>query len=77
MGVDYLSVDPYGSVSNPAHHALLAAGVVVVEGLDLSGVTAGGYEVVALPLRIVQGDGSPARVIIRALAGASAAQAGQ
>jgi arylformamidase len=67
VGIDYLSIDPYDSTDKPAHYALLGAGVVVIEGLDLSQVGPGRYEMVALPLRLVGSDGSPARVILRPL----------
>jgi arylformamidase len=66
VGIDYLSVDRFGSTDFEAHHALLGAGVVIVEGLDLSEVEPGEYEMACLPLRIVGGDGSPARVVLRA-----------
>jgi arylformamidase len=59
VGVDYLSVG-----DEDAHHALLGAGVVPVEGLDLRGVGAGSYELVCLPLRVVGADGAPARAIL-------------
>jgi arylformamidase len=49
------------------HKTLLAAGIVVVEGLDLSAVRPGRYELICLPLRLVGSDGSPARVLLRAL----------
>jgi arylformamidase len=49
------------------HHALLDAGVVVVEGLDLRDIVAGAYELICLPLRIVDADGAPARVVLREL----------
>ena len=65
VGFDYLSIDPCPSADHPAHHALLEAGVVVVEGLDLSEVEPGEYDMVCLPLRIEGGDGSPARVVLR------------
>jgi arylformamidase len=65
VGLDYLSIDPCPSADHPAHHALLEAGVVVVEGLDLSRVEPGEYDMVCLPLRIEGGDGSPARVVLR------------
>jgi arylformamidase len=65
-GIDYLSVDRYGTTEFEAHHALLGAGVVVVEGLDLSEVEPGEYEMVCLPLRLVGADGAPARVVLRA-----------
>jgi arylformamidase len=65
VGWDYLSVEKYGSSDFAAHHALLTAGVVIVEGLDLSEVEPGEYDLTCLPLRIVGADGSPARVILR------------
>jgi len=66
VGIDYLSVDRYGTTAYEAHHALLGEGIVIVEGLDLSEVEPGEYEMVCLPLRIVGADGSPARVVLRA-----------
>ncbi len=65
VGIDYLSLDRFGTVDYPSHHALLEAGVVVVEGLDLSEVEPGEYEMTCLPLRIVGAEGAPARVILR------------
>jgi arylformamidase len=59
VGVDYLSVG-----DEDAHHALLGAGVVPVEGLDLRGVDPGRYELICLPLRVVGADGAPARAIL-------------
>jgi arylformamidase len=66
VGIDYLSVDRFGSTDFPAHRALLGAGVVVIEGLDLSEVEPGEYEMACLPLRLAGGDGAPARVVLRA-----------
>lgn len=63
VGVDYLSVAPYGA-SVPTHQALLHAGVVVVEGLNLDGIAPGVYQLVCLPLKIVGCDGAPARAIL-------------
>lgn len=65
VGIDYLSIEKFGSKDFAAHHALLGAGVVVIEGLDLSEVEPGEYEMTCLPLRIVGADGSPARVVLR------------
>ncbi len=65
VGIDYLSIEKYGSTDYAAHHALLEAGVVIIEGLDLSEVEPGEYDMTCLPLRIVGADGSPARVILR------------
>jgi arylformamidase len=65
VGIDYLSVDRFGTSEYEAHRALLGAGIVIVEGLDLSEVEPGEYEMLCLPLRIVGADGSPARVVLR------------
>ena len=63
VGVDYLSVAPYDD-STPTHEVLLKAGVVVVEGLNLSKVMRGFYELYCLPLKIAGSDGAPARAIL-------------
>jgi arylformamidase len=65
VGFDDLSIDPVGSKDFFAHQALLRAGVIVVEGLDLSAVEPGDYEMTCLPLRLAGADGSPARVVLR------------
>jgi arylformamidase len=63
VGVDHLSVGPFADPV-PTHHVLLRAGVVVVEGLDLSEIAPGVYQFVCLPLRVVGADGAPARAIL-------------
>jgi arylformamidase len=63
VGVDYLSVAPFGQ-SVPTHQTLLNAGVIIVEGLNLSAIRAGIYTLVCLPLKLVGIDGSPARSIL-------------
>jgi arylformamidase len=65
VGVDYLSVEGFKTPGAPAHHVLLGAGVVVVEGLDLSAAPAGDCELLCLPLPVAGGDGAPARVVLR------------
>src|SRR5262245_48519321 len=60
IGIDYLSIG-----SPEAHRTLLGAGVVLIEGLNLSDVKPGEYELLCLPLRIAGGDGAPARVLLR------------
>ena len=62
-GIDYLSVAEYKH-GHPTHVRLLEAGVVVLETIDLSEVEQGTYTLVCLPLRIQDGDGSPARAIL-------------
>ncbi len=63
VGIDYLSVAPY-SEPMPTHLVLLGAGVVIVEGLNLSGVMRGFYDLYCLPLKIAGCDGAPARAIL-------------
>ncbi len=65
VGVDYLSVEGYHAQGAPAHLALLGAGVIILEGLNLADVPAGDYELIALPLKIAGADGAPARAILR------------
>ena len=65
VGVDYLSIEEFGSRDFPAHRTLLGAGVVVVEGLDLSLVEPGDYDLACLPLPLAGGDGAPARVVLK------------
>jgi arylformamidase len=64
VGVDYLSVASRRADAATVHRELLARGVWVLEGLDLSAVPAGEYQLVCLPLRIAGGDGAPARAIL-------------
>jgi arylformamidase len=64
IGVDYLSVQRYQD--GPAvHKILLAAEVVVVEGLNLAGVAPGKYELICLPIKIAGAEGAPARAVLR------------
>lgn len=65
VGIDYLSIAPFDA-SAPTHVALLTAGVVVLEGLDLRQAAAGPCEMICLPLLIPGADGAPARVVLRA-----------
>lgn len=67
VGIDYLSVEKFGNKYADTHHTLLRKGIVIIEGLDLSKVKAGNYELLALPLKIKDCDGSPARVILRSI----------
>jgi arylformamidase len=65
VGVDYLSVEEFKAPGAPAHHILLGAGVIVIEGLNLRDVEPGEYDMYCLPLRLVGSDGAPARVVLR------------
>lgn len=64
VGVDYLSIEQFHSGHHMTHKTLLHAGVVIVEGLDLSEPPAGRYDLRCLPLRIANGDGAPARAVL-------------
>jgi arylformamidase len=66
VGVDYLSVGGFKKDSHETHRTLLGAGVWIIEGLELSSVPPGRYDLIALPLRILDADGAPARVVLRA-----------
>jgi arylformamidase len=59
VGIDHMTIG-----DESVHHALLDAGVVVLEGLDLSHVEPGDYELVCAPLKLVGADGAPARVFL-------------
>lgn len=67
VGIDYLSVEKFGSTDFLTHITLLQNEVVIIEGLDLRKVSAGDYELICLPLKYVggAGDGAPARTILR------------
>ncbi len=66
VGIDYLSIERYGAPSKDAHLALLGAGTVIIEGLDLSAVEGNrSYDLACLPLKIAGIDGAPARAVLR------------
>jgi arylformamidase len=65
VGVDYLSVGGFQRDGSHIHQTLLGGGIWLIEGLDLSWVSPGKYDLVCLPLKIDQGDGAPARAILR------------
>lgn len=65
VGIDYLSVERFDSLDYATHHLLLQNQVIIVEGLNLSGVCTGEYELIALPLKLKGADGGPARVVLR------------
>lgn len=61
VGIDYLSIN-----GTQTHRVLLDAGIVILEGLDLSKTKSGDYDLVCLPLKLQGADGAPARAVIRA-----------
>ena len=65
VGIDSFSVDRQDSKTLDSHHAFLRAGVRILEGIDLSDVPAGDYELIALPMKLRDLDASPVRAILR------------
>ncbi|MFN7930711.1 MAG: cyclase family protein [Blastocatellia bacterium] len=65
VGIDYLSIEKFNFDQPTTHYALLGNDVIVVEGLNLAEVAAGDYELICLPMKIKNGDGGPARVVLR------------
>lgn len=63
VGIDYLSISPWKQ-SRPVHRLLIDAGMLIVEGLDLSAVPPGRYMLYCLPLKLLGSDGAPARAIL-------------
>jgi arylformamidase len=67
VGIDYLSIEKFGFDEPTTHWTLLGNDVYIVEGLDLSAIAPGDYELICLPMKIKDGDGGPARVVLREL----------
>lgn len=67
VGTDYLSIEKFHSGHHKTHLTLLSNNVIIVEGLNLSDVPEGDYELICLPLKIGDGtgDGAPARAVLR------------
>lgn len=63
VGIDYLSVAPFDD-SASTHQILLGAGVVAVEGLNLSAIEPGDYQLICLPIKIGGADGAPCRAVL-------------
>lgn len=63
VGIDYLSIAPFKN-SRPTHQILLKAKIVVIEGLDLSKISPGVYQLACLPLKLGGSDGAPARTVL-------------
>src|SRR5262249_41037955 len=65
VGIDYLSVGNDSQDGAETHRILLEAGIVILEGLDLSRTPPGEYDLICLPIRLEGADGAPARAIVR------------
>lgn len=64
IGMDYLSIEQFGSQDFAVHKLLLGKGVFVIEGLDLREIEAGPYFLACLPLKLEGVDGAPARAVL-------------
>jgi arylformamidase len=64
VGIDYLSVGSFRKYGIEVHHILLGAGIALLEGVNLSGVKPGRYELVCAPLLIPGAEAAPARVFL-------------
>jgi arylformamidase len=65
VGIDYLSIGQVHTTNVETHLTLLGNDVVIVEGLNLTEIVPGAYELLCLPLKVRDGDGAPARVVLR------------
>jgi arylformamidase len=63
-GTDAPSVDPVQSAAMSAHRVLGGAGIPIIENLDLSLAEPGDYDLVALPLRIIEAEAAPVRAVL-------------
>lgn len=63
VGIDYLSVAPFDD-GTPTHRILLGAGIIAVEGLNLSSIAPGEYQLICLPIKIGGADGAPCRTVL-------------
>ena len=66
VGLDYLSV-AHADEQVPVHRAFLDHGVILLEGIDLSQIAPGRYELICFPLRLRGSDGAPCRAVLRDL----------
>lgn len=65
VGIDYLSIESFQSDGSPVHKLLFKKNITILEGLNLSGIKAGVYELICLPLKLEGCEGAPARVLLR------------
>ena len=65
VGIDYISAEQFGAPAPLTHRILLGKGIPIVEGLDLTDVPAGDYDLIVLPMKVRGHEGAPARAIVR------------
>jgi arylformamidase len=69
VGTDYLSAAQFGASAPITHRILLGKGIPIVEGLALDAITAGDYDIIVLPIKVVGHEGAPARALMRKRSG--------
>ena len=65
IGIDYLSISPYCDAPEIVHQILLEKEIIILEGIDLSKVNTGVYELICLPIKVKGADGVPCRAVLR------------
>jgi len=64
VGIDYFGIEAKSAPGHPVHKTLLKKDIVIIEGLNLENIKPGRYQMAALPLKLKDSDGSPARVVL-------------
>ncbi len=64
IGIDYLSIEPFGSKTLQVHQTLMAHNILILEGLNLAAIAPGFYTLVAFPVFYQGLDGAPTRAIL-------------
>lgn len=64
VGIDYLSIQMFNDAKTPTHQILLEAGIIIIEGLNLREVRPGFYQLICLPIKLVDSEGAPARAVL-------------
>jgi len=64
VGIDYITIEKYGSMGAPVHRKILGGGILILEGINLKSVPAGKYTLVCFPLKIRDGEGAPVRAVL-------------
>ena len=64
VGIDYITIEKYGSKGSPVHRKILGRGIPILEGVNLKSVPAGKYTLYCFPLKIGGGEGAPVRAVL-------------
>jgi arylformamidase len=65
VGIDYISAEQFGAPAPATHRILLGRGIPIVEGIVLTNVHAGDYDLIVLPIKVAGHEGAPARAVLR------------